>query len=136
MNYTTNITPRHGDHMKQPTRQDTITIRIWKQNGSVLYENICGVAVYPLAIHRSLDEHEEILEGSRKRYSGRWHISHIPTGKGFGVSSRNWDDIVTYVNGIKDEPALLMVTDETMVSHPMYQRLVDKHTDLKAFIGY
>jgi len=122
--------------MKQPTRQDTITIRIWKHSGCELHENICGINVYPLAIHRSLDEHSEILEGKRQRYSGRWHISHIPTGKGFGISSRNWGDIVTYVNGLKDEPALLMVTDETMVNHPMYQQLVDKHNDLKAYIGY
>lgn len=121
--------------MKQPTRQDTITIRIWRHKGSRLYENICGIVEYPLAVHRSLDEHEEILEGKRKRHSGRWHITHIPTGKGFGIISRNWDDILTYVNGIKDEPALLMVTDETMVGHPLYQQLVDKHQDLRAHIG-
>lgn len=122
--------------MKQPTRKDTITIRIWKTSGIVTIEGITGAIEYPLAIHRSLDEYEEMMEGKRKRYSGRWHISHIPTGKGFGISSRNWDDIVAYVNAIKDEPALLMMTDDTMINHPMYQQLVDKHNDLKAFIGY
>lgn len=121
--------------MKQPSRKDTITIRIYRHNGSILFDNLCGLAVYPLAIHRDIHEHQEILEGHRQRYSGRWCITHIPTGKGFGVNSKNWKDITAYVEGIRDEPALLMVTDNTMTAHPLYKQLVDRHTELKSLIG-
>lgn len=121
--------------MKQPTRKDTITIRIWRHSGVRLYENICGVIAYPLVVHRNLDEHDAIQCGVRKRYSSRWYVSHIPTGKGFGIVSRNWDEIATYVNGIKDEPALLMLTDETMTEHPLYQQLVRKHDELRSAVS-
>ena len=117
--------------MRQPTRQQTINIRIWKTSGVQNIEGITGVIEYPLAIHRPTHEHEEIDNGTRKRYSSMWHISHIPTGKSFGIRSQNWDKIVAYVEGIKDHPALLMLTDETMTAHPMFQDLSDLHSRLR-----
>ena len=117
--------------MKQPTRQDTINLRTWRTNGVEIHEGITGVIEYPLAVHRSTNEHSEIQCGSRKRYSGAWHITHIPTGKSFGIRSRNWDKIVAYVEGIKDHPALLMLTDETMTAHPMFEDLSNLHSRLR-----
>tara|TARA_Y100001937_G_C6959378_1_gene258173 strand:- start:12 stop:377 length:366 start_codon:yes stop_codon:yes gene_type:complete len=117
--------------MKQPTRQDTISFRTWRTHGTEFHEGITGVIEYPLAIHRDTDEHDEIQSGTRKRYSSLWCITHIPTGKGFGIRTKDWSKIVAYVTGIKDHPALLMLTDETMTAHPMFQDLSDLHSRLR-----
>ena len=117
--------------MRQPTRKDTINLRTWRTSGVQMHEGITGIIEYPLAIHRSTHEHEEITSGVRKRYSSTWHITHIPTGKGFGIRSQNWDNIVKYVTGIKDHPALLMLTDETMTQHPMFDDLSELHGRLR-----
>ena len=53
--------------MRQPTRQQTINIRIWKTSGVQNIEGITGVIEYPLAIHRPTHEHEEIDNGTRNR---------------------------------------------------------------------
>ena len=117
--------------MKKPSRQDTINMRIWKASGTQYIQGITGMIEYPLAIHRDTNEHEEIQEGNRSRYSSIWAITHIPTGKSFGIRSRDWDKIVRYVTGIKDHPALLMLTDDTMTAHPMFDDLSDLHGRLR-----
>jgi len=120
-----------------PRRQDTINVRVWRHTiGMEIVEGITGINVYPLSIHRPLDEFEEIQSGSRSRYSGIWHITHIPTGKSFGIQTRVWEDIVYYVDNIKDEPALLMITDKTMTSHPCFKQLSDRHYELRREIGH
>jgi hypothetical protein len=129
-------TTNHGDNMKQPSRNDTIHLRVWKTDGIERFENITGVNVYPLAIHRPTGEFEEIRDGTRNRYSGIWSITHIPTGKSFGIRTRHWDKIVYYVDNIKDEPALLMLTDKTMTEHPCFQQLSDRHFELRKEIGH
>jgi len=124
--------------MKKPQRKDTINLRIWRhQTGVQVIQGITGVIEYPLAVHRSIDEFEDIQNGNRSRFSGAWRITHVPTGKSFGINTNNWDDIVYYVENIKDEPALLMLTDDTMTKHPCFQQLSDKHKQLRADImGY
>ena len=122
--------------MQQPSRHQTINLRVWKTSGVERYENITGVNVYPLAIHRPIEEFEEIAHGARSRYSGVWHITHIPTGKSFGIRTRDWESITYYVDSIKDEPALLMLTDKTMTEHPCFQQLSDRHFELRKQIGY
>jgi len=117
--------------MKKPTSKDTINLRTTGFDEKHLYEGIVGVHVYPLVIHRLTSDYEQIQNGQRQRYSPSWTITHIPTGKAFGITSTNWDAIVEYVESIKDEPALLMMTDDTMVNHPDYQQLVDRHMELR-----
>jgi len=117
--------------MKQPNRHDLINLRVYKPDGVEVLEGITGVIEYPMAMHRPVLEFEEIQRGERSRYSGEWCITHVPTGMGFGVRTRYWEDIVGYVNGIKDEPALLMLTDKTMTGHPCYRQLADKHYELR-----
>ncbi len=117
--------------MKQPTRKDTVTFRVWKQNGAELVENIVGLIEYPLVIHRNIVDHTEIIEGTRKRYGGYWNVTHIPTGKSFGIRSKDWDKVVSYVTQVKDHPALLMVTDDTMTNHPMFEDLSDLHSRVR-----
>lgn len=122
--------------MKIPTRKDTINLRVWNSGTGVNHlKNITGMIRYPMAIHRPITEFEEIEKGHRSRYSGIWCITHIPTGKSFGIRTRNWDNIVGYVNGIIDEPALLMLTDKTMTEHPCFQQLSDKHFELRKVYG-
>ena len=117
--------------MKKPTSKDKINLRTTGYGEKHLYNGIVGVHVYPLVIHRLTSEFEEIQSGQRQRYGSRWTITHIPTGKAFGITSSHWEDIVEYVEGIKDEPALLMMTDETMTGHPQYQQLVNRHNELR-----
>ncbi len=129
-------TTNHGDNMKQPTRNDLINLRVWRADGMHHFQGITGLNVYPLAIHRPIDEFDEIQDGQRSRYSGLWSITHIPTGKSFGIRSRDWNDITYYVENIKDEPALLMLTDKTMTEHPCFQQLSDRHYELRKEIGH
>jgi len=117
--------------MKQPTRKDTINFRSWRTHGTEFHEGITGIIEYPLAVHRDTSEHDEIQNGTRKRYSGPWCITHIPTGKSFGIRTKDWDKIVAYVTAIKDHPALLMLTDDTMTAHPMFEDLSDLHSRLR-----
>lgn len=122
--------------MNQPSRRDIINLRVWQSvSGVRLISGITGLIKYPMAIHRPIHEFEEIETGQRSRYSGVWCITHIPTGKSFGIRTRNWDNIVGYVNGIIDEPALLMLTDNTMTAHPCFQQLSDKHFELRKIYG-
>lgn len=121
--------------MKQPNRTDTINLRVWRHRlGVQVIEGITGVIVYPLAVHRPITEFEEIQAGVRSRYSGRWSVTHVLTGKSFGITSKVWENIVYYVDNIKDEPALLMMDDKTMTNHPCFQQLNDKHKELRAEI--
>ena len=117
--------------MKKPTRKNTINLRCWRMDGMKTIKGIVGVMDYPLAIHRPFTEYEEIQQDFRTRYSGDWVITHIPTGKGMGVKSSEWESIVQYVNTVKDHPVLLMITDKTMTDHPMYRELVTIHSESK-----
>lgn len=118
--------------MKQPTRKDTINLRVWRTTGLTTMQGIVGVNDYPLAIHRPITEFEDIQQDFRTRYGGTWCITHIPTGKSFGIRCRDWDALTRYVERVKDHPVLLMITDETMVAHPMYRDLVDLHCKEKS----
>ena len=114
--------------MKKPTRKDTISLRVWKSSTGVqVLQGIVGVIEYPLAIHRSLTEFESIQHGTRSRYSSYWQVTHIPTGKSMGVSTTDWDALVQYVETVKDHPVLLMMNDDTMTNHPLYNDMVAKH---------
>lgn len=118
--------------MKQPSRNDTINLRVWRHHTGVqVIEGITGIIDYPMAIHRPIAEFEEIQEGNRSRFSGLWCITHIPTGKSFGITSKVWENITYYVENIKDEPALLMLTDKTMSNHPCFQQLTETHNRLR-----
>ena len=66
--------------MKKPTTKDRINLRVWRHDGVQQVENIVGYQQYPIAIHRSIEEHQEILDEQRKRHSSRWQVTHIPTG--------------------------------------------------------
>ena len=122
--------------MRKPTTKDRINLRVWRYDGVIQIENIVGYLQYPIAIHRSIHEHQEIQDKQRKRHSSRWHVTHIPTGKSFGIRTTDWESITYYVDSIKDEPALLMLTDKTMTEHPCFQQLSDRHFELRKQIGY
>lgn len=117
--------------MKKPTTKDRINLRVWRGDGVIFCEKIVGLIQYPIAIHRSIIEHEEILAKHRKRHSAKWHVTHIPTGKSFGIASDVFENVVGYVSQVVDHPALLMITDDTMVKHPMYRDLIEIHQDAR-----
>ena len=113
--------------MKKPTSKDRINLRVYRADGVIVCENIVGIVRYPVAIHRSTTEHEEIIAKQRKRHSANWYVTHIPTGKSFGIANNVFDNVVGYVGDIVDHPVLLMLTDDTMTSHPMYRDLSETH---------
>lgn len=113
--------------MRKPTTKDRINLRVWRYDGVIQIENLVGHMQYPIAIHRSIHEHQEIQDKQRKRHSSRWHVTHVPTGKSFGIQTGDWDLAFGYVKEIVDHPVLLMITDDTMSGHPMYQDLIEKH---------
>ncbi len=117
--------------MKKPTTKDRINLRVWRHDGVKQVEKIVGYLQYPIAIHRSIEEHQDILDERRKRHSSRWHVTHIPTGKSFGIQTGDWNLAIGYTQEVVDHPVLLMITDDTMVGHPMYQDLIDTHTQAR-----
>ena len=117
--------------MRKPTTKDRINLRVWRYDGVIQIENIVGYLQYPIAIHRSIHEHQEIQDKQRKRHSSRWHVTHIPTGKSFGIQTGDWDLAFGYVKEIVDHPVLLMITDDTMSGHPMYQDLIKTHQEAR-----
>ena len=121
--------------MKQPTRKDTINLRVWRTSGLVTMEGIVGINDYPLAVHRPISEFEEIQQDFRTRYGGTWCVTHIPTGKSFGIKSKDFEGIMEYVNVVKHHPVMLMITDETMTGHPMYGELVTLHNKTRGEWG-
>jgi hypothetical protein len=118
--------------MKQPTRKDTINLRVWRTTGLETMQGIVGVNDYPLAIHRPITEFEDIQQDFRTRYGGTWCVTHIPTGKSFGIRCRDWDALTRYIEKVRDHPTLLMITDETMTKHPMYSDLCNLHVKAKS----
>ena len=117
--------------MKKPTSKDRINLRVYRVDGVIVCENIVGVVRYPVAIQRSITEHEQIIAKQRKRHSANWHVTHIPTGKSFGIANEVFDNVVGYVSDIVDHPVLLMLTDDTMTSHPMYSNRIDEHASAR-----
>jgi hypothetical protein len=94
-------------------------------------QGIVGRHHYPLAVHRPISEFEDMNDGNRNRYSGTWCVTHIPTGKSFGIKSKDFKGIMGYVNVMMHHPVMLMITDATMVGHPMYRELVNLHLKAK-----
>jgi hypothetical protein len=121
--------------MKAPTRQDTINLRVWHRDGHESDARHRRQHHYPLAVHRPITEFEDMNDGYRNRYSGRWCITHIPTGKSFGINSKDFKGIMEYVNVVKHHPVMLMITDETMTGHPMYGELVTLHNKTRGAWG-
>lgn len=116
--------------MKKPTTKSNLAIFSARTHTRETIERIPVVFDYPIAVHRSVSEWQEIQEGTRKRYSSSWVMSHIPTGMSFGVVA-DWDSIRGMALEIKDHPALLMLTQESMEAHPMYRDLCDVYSKLK-----
>ena len=121
--------------MKQPTRQDTINLRVWRSTGLETMQGIVGRYHYPVAVHRPISEFIDIRQDFRTRYSGLWCVTHIPTGKSFGIKSKDFKGIMEYVNVMMHHPVMLMITDATMTGHPMYGELVSLHNKTRGEWG-
>ena len=122
-----------GDQMKKPTSKDKIPFPIYKAVSSSreIVSGLVGVIDYPIAIHRSILEHEQIELSQRKRYSSQWCLTHIPTGMGFGVIAK-WETVYGLAMEIKDHSALLMLTQESMQAHPDYNDIEELYIKLRA----
>ena len=47
------------------------------------------------------------------------------------IQTGDWNLAIGYTQEVVDHPVLLMITDDTMVGHPMYQDLIDTHTQAR-----
>lgn len=118
-------------NMKRPTRNTKITFNIYRHNHDNPSMTICGVIEYPLVIHRLLNEQEEIDRGERKRFSSKWAVTHLPTGMGCGIRG-TWENCKAFVERLGQHSVFLMVSSDTLTSHPSYSDLIEKYRDFKA----
>ena len=117
--------------MKKPTRNNKVTFNIYRHNVNNPSMSICGVIEYPLVIHRLVSEQLEMDNGERKRFSNKWTVTHLPTGLGCGISG-TWDSCKAFVEQLGQHSAFLMVTSDTLTSHPCYSDLLDKYSVFKS----
>ena len=116
--------------MKKPNKHTLVSFGVYKHNIGRQPVSICGVIQYPLVIHRVLREQEEMDDGTRKRFSARWAVTHIPTGMSCGLSG-SWAYCKGFVEELGNHSVFLMVTSETLTDHPDYSDLLDKYASYK-----
>lgn len=121
--------------MKRPNKNTRVSFNVFKHVHGRQLINICGVIKYPLVIHRLEHEQTEIAEGVRKRYSGQWTITHLPTGMSCGIQG-SWSYCKGFVEELGDHSVFLMVTTDTLTDHPDYSDLLDKYRAYKDRNGY
>ena len=116
--------------MKKPNKNTRVSFNVFRHVDGRVPVNICGVLEYPLAIHRLIYEQEEMDAGSRKRFSSRWTVTHLPTGMSCGIQG-SWNYCKGFVDELGNHSVFLMVTSETLTDHPDYRDLLDKYSSYK-----
>ena len=116
--------------MKKPNRHNRVTFNMFKHSLGRIPVTICGVIEYPLVVHRMESEQDEMDKGTRKRFSARWMITHLPTGMSCGIQG-SWDYCKGFVEELGNHPVFLMVTSDTLTDHPDYRDLLDKYSSYK-----
>ena len=116
--------------MKKPNKHNRVTIGIFKHSIGRQPVDICGVIEYPLAIHRLEGEQEDMDSGTRKRFSSRWTVTHIPTGMSCGIQG-SWNYCKGFVEELGNHSVFLMITSDTLTDHPDYSDLLDKYSSYK-----
>ena len=86
--------------------------------------------LYPLAIHRCLDETREKERGERQRFSKRVAVSHLLTGGQLALC-HGYDDALAIAEALQEEPIFLMPTIHLLTTHPDWDNVAAKVGELK-----
>ena len=86
--------------------------------------------LYPLAIHRCLDETRAKERGIRERFSSKVAMSHLLTG-GLLALCRGYDDARAIAEALQEEEIFLMPTIDLLTTHPDWDRVATKVRELK-----
>ena len=86
--------------------------------------------LYPLVIHRSVDEAREKENGDRHRYSSKVVVSHLLSGGQLAVCP-SYEKAYRLAKALQAEPIFLMPTVELLPKHPDWERVAAKVRDLK-----
>ena len=86
--------------------------------------------LYPLAIHRTIDETRAKESGERQRFSKKVAVSHLLTGGQLALC-RSYESAHAIAEALQDEPIFLMPTIDLMTVHPDWYRIAEKVRGLK-----
>ena len=86
--------------------------------------------LYPLAIHRCLDETRAKQRGDRERFSSKVAVSHLLTGGQLAVC-RGYENAHAIAEALQEEPIFLMPTIDLLTTHPDWDRVATKVRELK-----
>ena len=86
--------------------------------------------LYPLAIHRTIDETREKERGERSRFSKKVAVSHLLTGGQLALC-RGYDDAYAIAEALHEEEIFLMPTIHLLTTHPDWDRVAVKVRELK-----
>lgn len=86
--------------------------------------------LYPLAVHRCLDEARAKETGERSRFSSKVAVSHLLTG-GLLALCRGYDDAHAIAEALQEEEIFLMPSIDLLTTHPDWDRVAAKVRELK-----
>ena len=99
------------------------------ENSKQLFTTQCEF-LYPLAVHRTIDETREKERGERLRFSKRVAVSHLLTGGQLALC-HNYEDAFAFAKALHEEEIFLMPTIDLLTTHPDWARVAEKVRDLK-----
>ena len=86
--------------------------------------------LYPLAVHRTIDETREKERGERRRFSKSVAVSHLLTGGQLALC-HNYEDAYAIAEALHEEEIFLMPTIDLLTTHPDWDRVAEKVRNLK-----
>ncbi len=98
-------------------------------NGNSRFKLPCEF-LYPLVIHRSVDETREKESGERSRYSSKFLVSHLLSG-GQLATCPSYQNAFRFAKALQDEPIFLMPTAALLPKHPDWDRVAAMVARLK-----
>ena len=90
--------------------------------------------LYPLAIHRTIDETRAKERGERQRFSKKVAVSHLLTGGQLALC-RGYENAYAIAEALQDEAIFLMPTIHLLTTHPDWDRVAVKVRELKRAYG-
>ena len=86
---------------------------------------------YPIVIHRTIDETREKESGLRCRYSSKVAVTHLLSGGQLALCLC-YEHARIIAEELKDEVIFLMPTVDLLTTHPDWDRVAEKVTELKS----
>ena len=91
--------------------------------------------LYPLVIHRTIDETRAKERGDRQRFSKKVAVSHLLTGGQLALC-RGYANAHAIAEALQQEEIFLMPTVPLLTTHPDWERVAEKVRYLKDRYGH